>query len=308
MTTQILQAGEIPTLTNEPPFAIAPVAETIFGARATRFDELATGHSQGDWLRFLGALSRAQHEALQVFPAVPLPDAAALEQAAQHMMPPLPANAWSCDPAWQATLHLLVNNLQKKLPGAARVVGERLKAASSAELEALATRTLDLAPESDEDRAASLFVAAALQVYWTAMASRLAPDALARLDTKGVCPCCGSLPVASVVRVGGGQGEVANLRYLHCSLCNTQWNLVRVACAACDDNGSIAYQSLEGHYPAVRAETCEACHGYLKILYPEKDPAADPVADDLATAALDLLLDEAGYERTGPNLFLLAGA
>jgi FdhE protein len=40
----------------------------------------------------------------------------------------------------------------------------------------------------------------------------------------------------------------------------------------------------------------------------EKAPSVDPVADDLATLALDLLVDEAGYSRSGPNLLLLGGA
>jgi len=31
----------------------------------------------------------------------------------------------------------------------------------------------------------------------------------------------------------------------------------------------------------------------------------DPVADDLATLALDMLVDEAGYARSGPNLLLI---
>ena len=31
----------------------------------------------------------------------------------------------------------------------------------------------------------------------------------------------------------------------------------------------------------------------------------DPVADDLATLALDMLVDEAGYVRSGPNLLLI---
>jgi FdhE protein len=31
----------------------------------------------------------------------------------------------------------------------------------------------------------------------------------------------------------------------------------------------------------------------------------DPVADDLASIALDMLVDEAGFERAGPNLLLI---
>jgi FdhE protein len=49
-----------------------------------------------------------------------------------------------------------------------------------------------------------------------------------------------------------------------------------------------------------------ACKSYLKIVYAEK-AAVDPVADDLATLALDILVDEAGYSRSGPNLLLVPG-
>ena len=58
----------------------------------------------------------------------------------------------------------------------------------------------------------------------------------------------------------------------------------------------------------MRAETCDDCHSYLKIVYQEKAPDADPVADDLATLALDILVDETGYTRAGPNLLLVPGA
>ena len=111
--------------------------------------------------------------------------------------------------------------------------------------------------------------------------------------------------------VVSGAGEVGNLRYLHCALCNTEWNLVRVKCSACDATEGIGYRYLEtgAGQPgpdAVRAETCEACKSYLKIVYAEKAPV-DPVADDLATLALDILVDEAGYSRSGPNLLLVPG-
>jgi FdhE protein len=110
--------------------------------------------------------------------------------------------------------------------------------------------------------------------------------------------------VASVVRLGV---EINNLRYLHCSLCNTEWNVPRAVCTSCGTDKDVALHELEGVNSPVRAETCEACKSYLKIVYQEKDPHVDPVADDLATLALDLLVDEAGYQRAGPNL-LLAGA
>jgi FdhE protein len=45
----------------------------------------------------------------------------------------------------------------------------------------------------------------------------------------------------------------------------------------------------------------------LKIIYREKSSQADPVADDLATVALDLLVEAAGYDRMSPNSLLIPG-
>lgn len=284
----------------EPQQILAPDGATVFAARAQRFEALAEDHALGDWLRFLGALSRAQHDALQAFPAVPLPDAAALARARSHGMPPLPAQSWPRDRAWQTALAALLDAAAATIPAGGRGAIEALRRAGPDQLEALATRVLRT--ELYGENAAQLpFVAAALQVYWTHMARGLGP---ATLDVPGVCPCCGFLPVASVVRI-----DAANpgLRYLHCALCNSEWNLVRVKCAACDRNGRIAYRQIDGSSGAVRAETCDDCMSYLKIFYRDKDARADPVADDLATLALDILMDEAGYARAGPNLLLVPG-
>lgn len=296
----------------EPPHVIAPTPSTVFANRARRFAALADGHALGDWLRFLARLSQAQHEQLQALAALPLPlplpDAAAVALACSHGMPPLPAPHWPRDAAWRRVLAGLVSALDSAdAPAAVRRSCTELAAADEARLEDLASRVLST--ELDGDDAALLpFVAAALQVYWTALAAALGAERLPTLDVPGVCPCCGSLPVASVVRAAG---EASNLRYLHCSLCNTEWNLVRVKCAACDATAKIAYRQLEGadlkNAQAMRAETCDDCMSYLKILYTEQAPDGDPVADDLATLALDLLVDEAGYARAGPNLLFVPG-
>ena len=83
------------------------------------------------------------------------------------------------------------------------------------------------------------------------------------------------------------------------------WYAVRARCTACDSDGKVHYQQLEGGPTGVHAETCDACRSYLKILFLEQDPALDPVADDLASLALDVALGEADHPRNGPNLFLL---
>jgi FdhE protein len=307
------QLSKIPVRSSsEPPTVIAPDALTLFSRRAARFEQLAEGHALGDWLRFLAALSRAQQEALRDFPQVPLPDRQAIAAARQHAMPPLPAQSWARDPAWREALAKLLDAVMPQAPEPARAAFAALRALPAADLESLADRVLRT--EFDAEHAVQMpLVGAALQVMWTAAAARLGEAGLlAPLDVPGVCPCCGFLPVASIVQsVGEGDARVANLRYLHCALCNTGWNLVRVKCAACDATEGIAYRLLEGEGlrkpEAVRAETCDSCKSYLKIVYAEVD-TVDPVADDLATLALDMLVDEAGYARAGPNLLLIPGS
>src|SRR5258708_3274455 len=149
--------------------------------------------------------------------------------------------------------------------------------------------------------AAAPFLMAALQVYWVALASRLTPENVAELKVPGLCPMCGTLPVASVVRT---DARSQGYRYLHCALCATEWHLVRITCSQCQGTANIAYHSIEGGSEAVRAESCDACHTYRKILYQEKDTNVEPVADDLASLALDLLTSEAGHHRGTGNPLL----
>ncbi len=295
--------GNIAFTAAEPMRVIAPDPAQLFLRRARRFEKLALNHPLAEWLYFLAKLTRAQHEALMQFPSVRLPDATTLHQT--HGMPPLLATHWHRDPAWRgAALSSLLEVAEKSLPEAGREQLHRLTNASKEQLEALAYQVLRNEFHS-ETAAIMPIVAAALQVYWTHMASSLASDEIPPLsETPGVCPCCGSLPVSSVVHT---TGPVTGLRYLHCSLCNIEWNMVRVKCAACEGTHGIAYHRIEGKRLPISAETCDRCDSYLKIAYTAQDAEVDPVADDLATLSLDLLVDEAGYQRCGPNLLLMAG-
>lgn len=280
---------------------LLPVTASLFAERAERFSALAVGHSLGDWLNFLGQLSSAQHEVLKSLPEIPQPDATTLEQARTHGMPPLNANSLPRPTAWRDALRQLAQRLDDDAPQAAQAILKTLLAASDEQLEQLADSLLNGEPTA-ESAAQLPFVAAALQIVFTAQASQLDASHLQTLDAHGVCPCCGSLPVASIVRLGAA---INNLRYLHCSLCNTEWNVPRATCTACDTDKGVALHEIEGSKGAIRAETCDSCKSYLKIVYQEKDPHVDPVADDLATLALDVLVDEAGYVRSGPNLLLI---
>jgi FdhE protein len=90
-------------------------------------------------------------------------------------------------------------------------------------------------------------------------------------------------------------------------MCETQWHMVRVKCSNCESTKGISYYAIAGTSGAVKAEACDECGSYLKIVYMDKDPHVDPGADDLATLALDLMMGDGGKSRSGPNLFL-AGA
>jgi FdhE protein len=131
-------------------------------------------------------------------------------------------------------------------------------------------------------------------------------DHVGNVDVPGVCPVCGTLPVASIVRAEKAyQGH----RYLHCSLCATEWHLVRVKCSHCESTEGVHYRSIdtgliEGGPSAVRAEACDSCKTYRKICYQEHDMAVEPVADDLGSLALDLLMSEAGFHRGSGNPLL----
>jgi FdhE protein len=280
------------------PAPILPDPSHVFLDRSLRFAALAKGHSLSDWLAFLGRLTRVQHELLQDYPSLSLPDEGAFASARRDHVAPIADPFWPRDPSWRQALAALARELASYAPPPARETLEHLREMDGPTLERLADRVLRV--ELDGEDAGFLpFVAAALQVRWTALAARLDRTKIASLDHLSVCPCCDSLPVAGIVRM---DREVPKLRFLHCALCNTEWHLERVTCAACRDSSRIAYYHIEGGDGSVRAETCDACRSYLKIVYREKSPQADPVADDLATLALDLLVEEAGYDRMSPNL------
>jgi FdhE protein len=133
------------------------------------------------------------------------------------------------------------------------------------------------------------------------------------LETLGLCPVCGSHPVASTVRVGG---VYDNYRYLQCGLCATEWHMVRSKCSNCDSTKGIAYHAVgspdvddatreaESRNSALKAESCDECHTYRKIGIQSKDYDFDPFADDLASLTLDLLMGAEGYRRASPHPWL----
>ena len=282
-----------------------PGADGPFAARARRLRKLAqpgaAGQAIAEYLELTAAIVEAQARALPGFPAAP-PSADEIARARMHRMPVIHATGWARGMAWRELALSLVSSVASSPAAspAVREINRRLGSLTVSELEAQADGLL-AARIPEIDLAAAPFLAAALQVQWVAVARLLKAADVAVLEVPGVCPVCGTLPVASVVRAdAASQG----LRYLHCPLCASEWHLVRVTCSQCQNTENIGYHSIEGGSAAVRAESCDRCHTYRKILYQEQDAGVEPVADDLASLALDLLMAEAGYHRGSGNPLL----
>src|SRR5262245_20375044 len=69
-------------------------------------------------------------------------------------------------------------------------------------------------------------------------------------------------------------------------------------CVLCSSTERISFREIEGR-PSVKAEVCETCRGYVKVLYQVNNPVLEPMADDVATVGLDMLLAEEGWKRGG---------
>jgi len=149
-----------------------------------------------------------------------------------------------------------------------------------------------------------LYVAAALQVILPAWPQACPHRLFDCCRNCGLCPCCGSTPIAGLVTA---TGQTPGARYLYCSLCSTAWNHVRTVCIICGESRTVSLEGIEGDAGIVKAETCNDCHTYAKMIYLAQDMKADPFADDLASLGLDVLVAEAGWSRHAPNPLLLVG-
>ena len=308
MPTPIITDGTMDRLI-EAPRVVLPGVD-LYAERAARFEQLAAGHPMSDYLRLMARLSRAQAAALPMRRAQPLDDVI-VARSRDFGMPPLAAHTHARAAHWRDDLAAIVADLRADASADVAAVLDRLIALDAAALEGLADRVL-LGTADDADAASVPFVGAALQVYFTRAATALEPAVLAAADVPTVCPVCAMRPVASVVRIGGARN---GSRYLACALCGTEWHLARIKCSACEEEKGVHYLSLEGaeggqpaRGAAVRAEACDECKSYLKIVFQEKDPSVDPAADDLATLGLDVLVDERGFGRSGPNLLFHPGS
>lgn len=291
-------AGGVPSI---PEFR--PVRTAVFTERAERLHDLARGHAMEEYLRFACAVARAQADELDRFPDAPIPDRERLGHCQQYGLPPLSIDS-PLEARWQPCLERLLDELNHiALPPEAARIGVALCDEDPAALDQDAANLLAGAYAEIEPGRVP-FVGAALQVHWAKMARKLGESGRSAGVDFGLCPVCGSPPVVSIIQSGAAKH---GLRYLVCSLCASEWHVVRAKCTSCAATESVSYLFIDGSNDAVRAECCDECGTYLKILYLDKNNHMESLADDLATLTLDMLVDDKGYRRVGPNLLLAPG-
>ncbi len=132
----------------------------------------------------------------------------------------------------------------------------------------------------------------ALQPALRAFAERL--DGSLDLDTwqRGICPICGSPPLLAEV-----QGKESKRR-LRCGMCGAAWSYPRYQCVFCGnaDHRSLGYILVQGEAEKYRLQTCDSCHGCVKIVTNFDPTPVDLLAvEDLATMHLDSIAAERGY-------------
>ncbi|MGL4475926.1 MAG: formate dehydrogenase accessory protein FdhE, partial [Shewanella sp.] len=156
---------------------------------------------------------------------------------------------------------------------------------------------------SDVPAQYSLFIWAALSVYWSHWAVAVGETLASRgVAYKTLCPVCGSHPVASVIKDEPRSG----LRYLHCSLCESEWHQIRAECTCCGENKGVFLWAETETKAAIRIESCDTCKGYTKMMFTDINPRLEAAVDDLASLVMDKHVVEQGYCATTVNPLLLA--
>lgn len=275
---------------------LKPALHELYTARAARLRLLSAEHELNSYLQLAADISQAQSTLLDL-------ESTSVETGNLTLANgQLDVIAIARKGDWRRYLDALLSQIEGSVPESARPHLDTLKAMS---------------PEKRVEASVlllqgnfNLVEAALAPLIWAALSLGIAKTArtiespLATGHEHHNCPVCGGAPVASLIHTGTRQGS----RYLHCSLCESEWHMVRAKCTNCDNSEKLDYFSFDSTDAAIRAESCGNCHSYLKVISHVQDPAAEIVADDLATLALDAAVTAEGYGRTGLNPFALPTA
>lgn len=284
-----------------PPSVVSPDPANIFRHRAERLRTLAPGHQLQPYLTFLAGICDAQHAIQAGLPLPALPAEEDIARAISFGMPAIARDVFQVDDGVLTMLHRLFDAvIDMPMPDPARAALTRVRLADEAQLADLAKAVLAVEIPA-EQVADHVWVAAGLQVHFARMAERVDASRL-NFIADGACPTCGGAPATSSLV---NWAEAERSRFCLCSLCATRWNAVRVKCLACSSTKGIYYKAIEGVATTIRAECCDECRSYVKILSEDEDPSLEGIADDVASLGLDMLVREEGFRRAGLNFFLI---
>lgn len=285
-----------------PEFARMTDPEALFRRRAARLRHMAKTSNLAPYLRFLADLCDAQERVAAALGPAAAPDPALIERNRSYRMPPIDRAALIAGAGMeQALTALLAEAASIEMPAPARAALDALVGAPAEERRALlAELAEDRVP--DGFAAPAAFAAAALQIEAARQAAALDAARLVPIRT-GSCPACGGRPGASMVTATQHQ---EGARYACCATCATQWNEVRVKCLCCGSTKGIGYRAIDdgSDRAVIKAEICNECQSWVKILYQNLDTALESVADDVASLGLDALMRETEWRRGGFNAFL----
>ncbi|MFD1795936.1 formate dehydrogenase accessory protein FdhE [Paracoccus aurantiacus] len=287
---------------SSPKFARVPKAELPFARRATRLRHLAKSSHLAPYLRFLADLAEAQQRVADTLGAADPLDAELVERNRSYRMPPLDRAALIASGSMKTALGALVSEAAKiDMPAAARAALEELSLAPESDCQTMLGQ-LSAGQVPEGLSAHAVFAAAALQVVAVRQAAAIDAQKLVPISV-GTCPACGGQPGVSMVTATQHQ---EGARYACCATCATEWNEVRVKCLCCGSTKGISYRAIDDGSTAsvIKAEVCDECHSWVKILYQNLDTALEPVADDVASLGLDALMRDTEWKRGGFNAFL----
>ena len=276
------------------PLVFYPSAKTLYTHRVERLQALARKSPFSDYLNFCLQIAQQQanlvkQQPVELHQSIPL----------NNDNPPLSLKNLPLSDVWQKYLNQLLQAISDTTPQITLVIESLLKN-SAEQLQQKALYLLNGKLNKVEGNE-SIFIWSALSLYYCQLASQIKGKAVAEnTDNSWLCPVCNSMPVASVIQIGGNNG----LRYLHCSLCESEWYVPRVKCTSCDDLQHIEYFSLDNTLAAIKTECCHACQSYLKIFDQDKDPHLEVIADDIASLILDIKTEEEGFAKSGINPFI----
>ncbi|WP_392564665.1 formate dehydrogenase accessory protein FdhE [Orbus wheelerorum] len=297
---QLEEQNEKTGIISKLPLLFYPAPKVLYTNRMKRMSELAKNSPFSDYLNFCIKIVTKQAELIRTMPIEQNLNEL-VKQGVKNNVPPLSIKNFALTDQWLKYLYPIMDEAQTLNEAIADTINN-LKKNNKTQLLDKAGKLLN-SQFNQVNSNESLFIWSALSLYYTQLASQLPGKPVAEFgEQRWHCPICQSSPIASVIHLGNNIG----LRYLHCSLCESEWYVPRAKCTNCDNLENITYYSFDQELSAIKTECCENCHSYLKVFNQELDTHLDVVADDINSLMLDMETEKENFSKSGMNPLLFS--